>query len=152
MGAAKIGIIDDIDVARVRGGRASLADQPDQLGCRILHGADKDRQAARPLRDQRPVIGGVNPVRPVIRLGDHRRKGGAREAEVHFVADLLQSGLNDAEGDRIKAHDALPTETRILPSPSDMAVSCGAIRMVVSICSRIAGPVSRASSGSLSRA
>ena len=32
----------------------------------------------------------------------------------------------------------LPTVTRILPSSSETALSCGSIRIVVSICSRIA--------------
>ena len=61
-------------------GRAALADQPDQFGRRILHRPDKDGQAACPLRDQGAVIGGIDAVRPVIRLGDDGREGGPREA------------------------------------------------------------------------
>ena len=80
MRAAKIGIVDDIDVAGLGRGRAALADQPDQFGRRILHRPDKDGQAACPLRDQGAVIGGIDAVRPVIRLGDDGREGGPREA------------------------------------------------------------------------
>ena len=152
MRAAEIRVVDDIDVARLRRGGAALADQPDQFGGRILHRPDKDGQAARPLRDQGAVIGGVDAVGPVIRLGDDRREGSPRKAEVHFITDLLQAGLNDTEGNGIEAHQVLPTVTRMLPSLSETALSCGSMRIVVSICSRIAGPEIRASSGSFSRA
>ena len=140
MRAAKIGIVDDIDVTRVRGCRRALADQPDQLGSGILHGADKDRQTAGTLRDQRAVRSAIDAVRTVIRLGDHRREGGAGETQIHLVAGLLQPGLDDAKGDRVETHDAPPTLIRMLPSSSERALSSGRMRMVLSICSKMAGP------------
>ena len=126
--------------------------QPDQFGGGILHRPDKDRQAAGTLGDQRAVSGGIDSVRPVIRLGDDGREGGAGEAQIHLVAGLLEPGLDDAERNGIKAHDAPPTLIRMLPSASELALSSGCTRMVLSICSRMAGPSSRASSGSASRA
>jgi hypothetical protein len=77
MRAAKIGVIDDIDVARLRCRDFALADQSYQLGGGVLHCADEDRQAAGALGNQRAIIGGIDSVRPVIRLSDYRREGGA---------------------------------------------------------------------------
>ena len=51
-----------------------------------------------------PSVGGVDAVGAVVGLGDHRREGGAGEGEVHLVADLLQAGLDDAEGDGVEGH------------------------------------------------
>ncbi len=61
-----------------------------------------------PLRDQGAVISRIDTVRPVICLGNDRRESRPREAEIHFIADLLQAGLNDAESNGIEAHHLLP--------------------------------------------
>ena len=59
--------------------------------------------------DQRAVVRVVDAGRAVVGLGDDRREGGAREGEVHLVADLLQAGLDDRKGDGVeRAHGALP--------------------------------------------
>ena len=72
MRATKIRVVDDVYVARLRCSGTSLTDQPDQLGRRILHRPDKDGQTTSPLRNQGTVIGGIDAIRPVIRLGNDR--------------------------------------------------------------------------------
>ncbi len=151
VGAAQIGIVDDVDVAGRGLGGPALADHLDQRGGRILHGADEDRQAPGALRDQRAVLRRIDPVRAVVRLGDHRREGGAREGQVHLVADLLQAGLDDRQGDRVEAHGAPPTVMIRLPSASPVAWQPGSISTVLSICSISAGPSISAAAGSRSR-
>ena len=100
---AQIGVVDDVDVARFRRGDGPFADQPDQVAGGMLHGADEDRKAAFALRDECAVLGGVDAVGAVVSLGDHGREGGTREGQVHLVADLLQAGLDDGEGQRVHA-------------------------------------------------
>ena len=106
MGAAEVGVVDDVDVAGVGGEGLALGDALDEDAGRELHGADEDRKSAESLGNQRAVEGGVDAVGAVVGLGDHRREGGAGEGEVHLVADLLQAGLDDAEGDRVEGHGA----------------------------------------------
>ena len=98
VGAAEVGVVDDVDVAGL--GRQGLAggDALDDVAGRELHGADEDRKPAGSLGDQRAVAGGVDAVGAVVGLGDDRREGGAGEGEVHLVADLLQAGLDRRRG------------------------------------------------------
>ena len=102
MGAAKIGIIDDVDIARFRRygdpGLDALDDRPGGE----LHHTDKHRQAFGALRDQAAIGGVIDAVGSVIRLGDDRREGGAGEGQVHLITNLLQPGLNDRQSDRVK--------------------------------------------------
>ena len=51
--AAEIGIVDRIDVAGLGFAGLAFADQSDQLGGGILHGADEDRQPELALGDER---------------------------------------------------------------------------------------------------
>ncbi|OIQ65080.1 hypothetical protein GALL_533630 [mine drainage metagenome] len=137
MRAAQIGVVDDVDITELRRRRHPRRDALDQHPRRILHGADKHRQAPRALRDQRAILGGIDAVRAVVRLGNHRREGRARKRQVHLVADLLQPGLNDGQRNRIN-HGRAPSVMTILPSASPVAKSPGSIRTVVSICSTMA--------------
>ena len=120
MRPAQIGIIHDIDVIRFWRGDRAVCDHFDQCARRILHGADKNRQSANALRDQRTILCTVNPVRAVIRLGDHGRKSSAGKAQVHLIADLLQSSLDDRKGDGIDGHAAPPIWIIRLPSAPDV--------------------------------
>ena len=149
MRAAEIGVVDDVDVAFLRRQAASVSDHLDDCLRRILHDADEDRQALRPLRDQRTVYGRVDAVGAVVRLGYDRREGGSAEGQVHLVAGLLERGLDDGEGDGVEGH-GLPTSIRIFPSASPRATSPGSSTVVASICSRIAGPSTTASRGNFS--
>ena len=99
--AAEVGVVDDVDVAGRRRAGLALADQADQLGGGVLHGADEHRQAQLALADQRAGVAVVDARGAVVGLGDHRREGGAREGEVHLVADLLQARLDHGKGERI---------------------------------------------------
>ena len=74
MRTAEIGVVDDINIARLRRRHLALTDQADQFAGRILHGANENRQAEFALRNQRPRCAVVNAVRAVIRFGDDRRK------------------------------------------------------------------------------
>jgi hypothetical protein len=108
--AAEVGIVDDVDVAGLGRTGLALADQPDQLGGGILHGADEHRQAQLALADERAGVAVVDARGAVVGLGDHRGEGRAREREVHLVADLLQAGLDHRKGEGIDArHAASPT-------------------------------------------
>ena len=105
MGAAEVGIVADVDVARLQ-----IAGALDEGPGRVLHGADENRQAKLALGDQRPVIAMVDAVGPVHRLGDHRAEGRALEGQVHFVADLVQTVLHHGQGDMVQClrHGSLP--------------------------------------------
>ena len=148
MRAAKVGVVDDVDVARFGGQGLPAGDAFDQMAGGELHGAHEDGQAARSLGDERSVGGGIDAVGTVVRLGYHGREGGAREGQVHLVADLLQSGLNDGEGDGV---DHCGTLTMRLASASSVTVQPGSMRVVVSICSMMAGPWIVAERGRWSR-
>ncbi len=81
----------------------------------------KTGRPADALRDQRAVVGGIDAVGAVVGLGDHRREGGAGKGEVHLVADLLQAGLDDGEGDGV---ESMPSSS--LPDfDDDVAVRVG---------------------------
>jgi hypothetical protein len=148
MRAAKVGVVDDIDVVGLRGRGSARRNHLDQGTGGILHGADKDRQAARALRDQRAILGGIDPVGAVVRLCDHGREGRAGEAEVHLVANLLQARLNDRKGDGVDtAHSAAPIWIIRLPSTPPWTRSPGGIRVVQSSCSMMAGPSRVTSAG-----
>ena len=149
MRAAEIRVVDDVDVAGLRRARPALADQADQLRRRVLHRADEDRQAVLALRDERAGVGGVDAVRAVVGLGDDGGEGGAREGEVHLVADLLQAGLHHREGQGVQGAHALILR---LPIASTTATAPGSITVVASICCTTAGPSMRASAGKASRA
>ena len=77
MCAAEIGVVDDVDVVGLGRCRLAGSDLVDHRLGTVLHGADEDRQAQLALGDQRPVGQGVNAIRAVVGLGDHRREGGA---------------------------------------------------------------------------
>ena len=53
MGAAEIGIVDDVDVSGLRRAGFALPNQSDQLGGGILHGAHEHRQPQLALADER---------------------------------------------------------------------------------------------------
>ena len=151
MRAAQIGIVDDIDVVRLWRRSGSCGDHFDQRAGGILHGPDKYRQATRPLGNQGTVIGGVDPVGTVICFRDHRRESSAREAQIHFVTDLLQAGLDDRERNGVNAHDPAPIWISRLPSAAPSTRSPGGTRVVQSSCSITAGPDSDTSAGRVSR-
>ena len=154
MRAAEIGIVDDIDVARLRRQAAAVGDHLDQCLRRILHHADEHRQAPCPLRDQRAVLGRIDAIRAVIGFGNHRRERGAGESKIHLVADLLQGCLDHRKRDGVEfCHvQALPISIDdISVAESEVARSLGSITVVASSCSRIAGPSITASRGNFSR-
>ena len=43
----------------------------------------------------------VDAIGAVQRFGDHRRKRGAHDGEIHFVADLVEAALDNGEGDGV---------------------------------------------------
>jgi hypothetical protein len=102
MRPAQIGVIHDIDVTRFRRCGFAAGDAGNQGAGGELHHADEDRQPLGPLCDQAAIRGGIDPVGAVIGFGNYGGKGGAREGQVHLVADLLQTGLDHGEGDGIK--------------------------------------------------
>ena len=133
--AAEIGIVDDVDVAGLRRAGFALADQSDQLGGGILHGADEHRQPQLALADQRTRRLVVDAGGAVVGLGDDRREGRAREGDVHLVADLAERGLDHGQRDGVDgAHGPPPTAMRRLPMASTVAAAPGSITVVASIC------------------
>ena len=98
VGAAQVGVVDDVEIAR----REVAGALDHRLGAE-LHGADEDRQAELALRDELSGGGVVDAVGAVQRLRDHRAERRAHEGQVHLVAHLLQAVLDDREGDRIEA-------------------------------------------------
>src|SRR5690606_29056630 len=157
--AAKIGVVDDIDVVFFRRLAAAVPDHFDHGAGRILHDADEYRQSLVALGDQRTVVCRIHAIVAVIGFVDYRREGGAGEGEVHLVARLLQCCLYDGKGKRIQGGLCCPvlpahlqTSMMILPSASDRARSPGSSTVVASICSRMAGPSITASRGNPSRA
>ncbi len=136
------------DVAGFRRRRQTLADPLKDGAGRELHDADKDRQALGALRDQAAVHGRIDPVRAVVGLGDDGGEGGAREGEVHLVADLLKARLDHGQCDGV---DHAATSTIRFPSASWVTRAPGSMTMVVSICSIIAGPCRSIFTGRWSR-
>src|SRR5581483_8592243 len=130
-------------------GRAGLvlADKPDQLAGRGLHGADEHRQAVLALRNQRAVMAVVDAIGAIIGLADHRREGSARERDVHLVADLLQAGLDDRQCQCVDRSGHAFTRMRRLPIASTVALEPGSITVVASICWTTAGPAIVAPAG-----
>ena len=104
VGAAKIGVVEDEHVARVQRDRVAL-DPLDHRSHRELHGADEHRQSQLALRDQRAILCGVDAVRAVKRLGNHRRERRAHERQIHLVADLVEAVLDHGEGDGVEHLD-----------------------------------------------
>ena len=98
VGAAQVRIIDNEEIAIFQ-----VFGPFDDTLCTELHGADKHRKPQFPLGNQFPAVLFVNPVRTVQGLGNDRTESGADKGQVHLIADLLQSALNDSEGDRVKS-------------------------------------------------
>src|SRR5262249_55269631 len=103
----------------------------------------------------RAGVARVDTGRAVVGLGDDRRKGGAREGDVHLVAHLFEPGLQHGERYRVQppcrvvAHAVTPAATlmRRLPMASTAAIACGSTIVVASLCSTIAGPSIRVPGG-----
>ncbi len=154
VGAAEIGVVDDVDVAGLGPAGLALGDEADDVAGRVLHRADEDRQAELALGDQRAGVAVVDAVGAVVGLGDDRREGRAREGDVHLVADLLQAGLDDGEGQGVDGGGRSVEGhafTLRLPMESTVATAPGSMTVVASICWITAGPATEAPMGRASR-
>jgi hypothetical protein len=96
MRAAHIRIVDDEDVAILKGVRSIY-----HRLRRKLHRSDKNRQSQLTLGNEFAGFAMINPVGTVQTLCNHRAEGSPNEGHIHFVANLLQTVLNDGQGDRI---------------------------------------------------
>ena len=132
----------------------ALADQPDQLGGRILHGADEHRQAQLALADQRAVVAVVDAVRsgrrprrsPARRPRARRRCPSRCRPAAGCLDDRQRDGIDGAHASAPPDGDAQVADRR-RPWPR----SPGSITVVASICSTIAGPRSARRAAASSR-
>ena len=111
---------------------------------RELQGPEMDRNR-RGLRD------GLAPDveqrgRRVEALFDDRRRRALEQRQLHLVGDRVEPVAEDLEEDRIDRHQS--RRKRRLPASSTSAPTPGGMTVVVSLCSTMAGPASRAPSGS----
>ena len=113
MGAAIIGIVEDIGVARGEG--AVAGDGVDHGLDGERHGADEDRQAGRALHQGGACLGVIEAVAGVVRLGDDRIERRAVERGVHLVGDLHQAAVEHRERDGIERAHRLRSAPRLRP-------------------------------------
>ena len=135
VGAAEIGVVDDVEIAR----REVAGALDHRLGAE-LHGPDEDRQTQLALRDQLAGGGVVDAVGAIERLRDHRAEGGAHEGEVHLVAHLLQTVLDDREGDRIESGGAGRSVGGFVHRPGFVRSGCGLVHRRGSMGTRLRRP------------
>ena len=138
--AAEIGVIHGENIAGLDRRRA----RDDGLG-RLLHGPDKDRQAEVALGDELAGLAVIDAVGAVLSLGDDRAERRPHEGQVHLVADLLKTVLDDAQRDGVELLCHQPALTSMIRfAILSTSTACpGSITVVASSCSTIAGPMKR---------
>ena len=120
VGAAEIGVVDDVEVAR----REVAGALDHRLGAE-LHGADEDGKAELALGNQLAGGGVVDAVGAIQRLGDHRAERGPHESQVHLVAHLLQAVVDHRQGDRIESVRAGRSVGGSVHRPGFVRSGCG---------------------------
>ena len=112
VGAAKVRIVDDEDVAL----RKVLYPLYHRAHGE-LHDADKVWQAPRALHDYLAVAHMVDAAGAVETVGDDRRERHPLQGGVHLVGDLFQSAANDGQCDGVQSHVTSPRSSSCRPQP-----------------------------------
>ena len=139
MGAAVIGIIENVDIAI---GEFALGLVDHRLD-RERHGADKDWQTALALHQSLAAVGVIQAVRGVMRLGDDGIEGGTKQRGIHLVGDLFQPAIEHRQRYRIDGPDRLGLARARTGTLTLVSFSVGHVRLPLrhSVCP---GPAAQA--------